>query len=697
MFKKIVSNLPYSPSLLSQVGFYIQRLKKENITRKLGLIFAGLTLVVQFLVVVVSPVPSIASDANDLIRGGLRTAGGQDLSESAAKDALTSAVYGANATPGLQELFEFYGISREDIASSRETYICSKEEPSATRGCNNPDDRNLRSIGRDRNTRDPSADVRFTVPGRSESYYHRPLHIWDSSSTQASKYKALSIDGGRIYVLYSCGNIVFREPPETNITTDKRIVSPSGPVEPGDILNFQLSVANNGNSPAYNVKLVDRLNPNLRPLTPITEGGTPLEHNQDQVKVEWIIGTLGPNEQAIRNLRVYVIEDAEGEIICNRSDAHYIDQAGASDTEHSEPVACVDLEIPPEVVTSTPIHRPEREPDPEPEPQQPEPENVPESEPEPEPICLYLAAQSASSEFTIPVSITFKPTFEEYSLTPVRFKYFVDNEVVQDSPDQNLTWSFEDVDTYQVAVQIRFSDGTVTNKSDCSLEITTIEAPNERIDQSKSARLLASFNPIRTVAGDPRSDSLHQQTVGADEIIEYRLTVQNSGNVEYEDYTLPNEYVSDVLEYADVISGSGERVSEPEAYNSEISLLGGGKLNDGVITWSSEDKLEPGETIEKLFFVQIKNPIPETNQVASNPLRYDCQIDNTYSNTISIKIDCPVEKQVEQTIQGLPNTGAGQSFSLLVLVVGVSVFLYQRNKLLSTELSIIKQHEINGV
>jgi len=42
MFKKIVSQLSFSPALVAQLGFYARRLRKEQATRRLGLVFVGL-------------------------------------------------------------------------------------------------------------------------------------------------------------------------------------------------------------------------------------------------------------------------------------------------------------------------------------------------------------------------------------------------------------------------------------------------------------------------------------------------------------------------------------------------------------------------------------------------------------------------------------------------------------------------------
>lgn len=51
MFKKIASNLPFSPSLISQLGFYAGRLKKEQSVRRLGLIVTIFALIIQSLAV----------------------------------------------------------------------------------------------------------------------------------------------------------------------------------------------------------------------------------------------------------------------------------------------------------------------------------------------------------------------------------------------------------------------------------------------------------------------------------------------------------------------------------------------------------------------------------------------------------------------------------------------------------------------
>lgn len=55
MFRRIVSNLAFSPALVGQLGFYAKRLRKEEATRRLGLVFTALALIVQSLAVFSPP------------------------------------------------------------------------------------------------------------------------------------------------------------------------------------------------------------------------------------------------------------------------------------------------------------------------------------------------------------------------------------------------------------------------------------------------------------------------------------------------------------------------------------------------------------------------------------------------------------------------------------------------------------------
>ncbi len=62
MFRKIVSNLPFSPALVGQLGLYSKELNKEERIRRLGLFFLVLALIIQ-LIVILQPSESANSSA----------------------------------------------------------------------------------------------------------------------------------------------------------------------------------------------------------------------------------------------------------------------------------------------------------------------------------------------------------------------------------------------------------------------------------------------------------------------------------------------------------------------------------------------------------------------------------------------------------------------------------------------------------
>lgn len=107
MFKKLVSNLPFSPALTGQLGLYSKKLRKEEIIRRLGLIFIALALVVQSLILFQPPEPANVASSNDMVYGGLGNSINNFLSP-----------YDSN-TRNLKDIINYIGITREEIASSK--------------------------------------------------------------------------------------------------------------------------------------------------------------------------------------------------------------------------------------------------------------------------------------------------------------------------------------------------------------------------------------------------------------------------------------------------------------------------------------------------------------------------------------------------------------------------------------------------
>lgn len=106
MFRKLISNLSFSPALITEVGFYARRLRQEEYTRRLTLVFVALAVVIQSMVVFSPPESANASNEQDLIRGGI--SGLDDL----------LARYDHNSDD-LKDIYTAAGLTRDELASTQ--------------------------------------------------------------------------------------------------------------------------------------------------------------------------------------------------------------------------------------------------------------------------------------------------------------------------------------------------------------------------------------------------------------------------------------------------------------------------------------------------------------------------------------------------------------------------------------------------
>lgn len=186
MFRKFVSNLSFSPALVGQLGFYAKRLRKEETTRRIGLIFTVLALVVQSFAVFSPPESANAANPDAVIYN--RLANKQEL--------LT--IYDRNndgaGRTDMQQIYSRAGISRQDIVNAQEGFF-------NTADFNNK----LQFVGRT-NT---GAEGRYPldVAGASTSVYSGR---WlDVKMTLRAVIGKRAIDGGWFAIMLYCGNPVY--------------------------------------------------------------------------------------------------------------------------------------------------------------------------------------------------------------------------------------------------------------------------------------------------------------------------------------------------------------------------------------------------------------------------------------------------------------------------------------------------------
>jgi len=69
MFKKLLTNLPFNPGLLTDVSFYAKRLRHDAQMRRVGFIFLALAFAVQLTAVFYPAQNSLAASPNDILSG----------------------------------------------------------------------------------------------------------------------------------------------------------------------------------------------------------------------------------------------------------------------------------------------------------------------------------------------------------------------------------------------------------------------------------------------------------------------------------------------------------------------------------------------------------------------------------------------------------------------------------------------------
>jgi hypothetical protein len=189
MFRKLVSNLAFSPALVGQLGFYAKRLRKEEATRRMGLIFTALALVVQSFAVFSPPEAANAASPSDFIRGGV----------SSIQEYVT--YYDRNSN-NIKDIFSSLGITRDEIASAQPGTINSKQ--------------GILSWGMESPFSAAQGDRIYnyqTSSGATGSVHYQPLQLWDSKpytiahGSTYDSYIGHSAKFGWFALMKACGNL----------------------------------------------------------------------------------------------------------------------------------------------------------------------------------------------------------------------------------------------------------------------------------------------------------------------------------------------------------------------------------------------------------------------------------------------------------------------------------------------------------
>lgn len=208
MFKKIISNLPFSPALVGQLGFYANRLRKEEATRRIGLVFVVLALIVQSLVVFQPTESANAASPSDMVSGGLGLGANRSLNNFLRP-------YDSN-TKHLKDVMNYVGITREEIAAAQFTSWRAGDKLSWGFG-----PRYSYAQG----------ERQYSITNESgqkvTTVYSRPMKLAAGAGAQIWGWVGHSQKVGWFAIMQSCGNLV----------TD---IVPPPPPPPKCIVNNQL-------------------------------------------------------------------------------------------------------------------------------------------------------------------------------------------------------------------------------------------------------------------------------------------------------------------------------------------------------------------------------------------------------------------------------------------------------------------------
>lgn len=229
MFRKLLSNLPFTPSLITQVSFYAKRLQRESSIRKAGLIFISLTLAVQTFAVISPAEASNQCSSNDVVRCGFKTR--------------AEAVQQCNNnTSGFRTILEYYGVNCNTIANAATQTVRSDAHGGK-----------LFSMGR--NPYNKPGEYPVSIPGAG-TFYYRPVSSWGKTSHKMLVMKMP--DGKPLMIIYDCANIVIEQgykPPEKQEPPSKlklvKTNEPTSAVKPGDVIKYTIVFSNTGGTSAF--------------------------------------------------------------------------------------------------------------------------------------------------------------------------------------------------------------------------------------------------------------------------------------------------------------------------------------------------------------------------------------------------------------------------------------------------------------
>jgi hypothetical protein len=635
MFKKLLSNLAFNPSLLEEVSFYYGRLRKEAVIRRLGFALMLAAMAVQFIAALYPPQQSLAASPNDILDG---------ITD---KNSILRA-YDAN-THHVRDIYSKFGITRANIAAISGQGTNSTVHTSA---------RDYWSVGYLPLSNFGISSNRWgerTVNANGVTIYQRPLHAWDThGSSSYPAFHGVNSHGVDFWILKTCGNPTFvgsylPQPPKPNLTVHKTLLTNST-VHRGDTVKFRLEYQNTvPDSLATNFKLTDSLNDNFEfvSLDDISSrSGNSVQINRS--------GHLGytPNPY-VSTLTVRVRSTTGNQTtICNAATVSSSEDSATSEKP------CVMVVVP---QTQSP-----------PPPASP-PTAPPTAPSAPSGYCVASSSFIANSnkEFVVRTE-----TYVQSGTSITAYEYDIDANGTVDSRDLTTLATFDKQfsgqkpgqHTVLVYVDLKNSAGQTIQSKACQTQINIAED--------------ARINLTKSVANITRGGDANNTTVRNGDILEFKLITSNVTSSVYKNYN-GQDYLGSVLQYADLVDPS------------QLSLQDMKLDSQNYLHWTIPALAAQSSDV-KTVKIKIKDNIPLTNTPSKLSPDYSCHFSNDYGNEVTINVDCPAAKSVEQAATSLPNTGPGASIVTGAVVAAMAGYLFSRSRIMSKELLVVRNEYLSS-
>lgn len=626
MFRKLVSNLSFNPSLIGQLTFYSKRMHQEQSVRRAGLLMVCLAMVIQIFAVISPPQSSMARAGNDIIPGGV-TSQGDMVNHCKANDY------------GFATILAHFGIDCNALYFGEVKNINSRDYGNQ-----------LFSMGRVPYGKPQETPVR--IPGLG-TFYMRPLSSWDSGSS--STYKAVTghrADGTPFMVLFDCGNLVIvgkppTQPPQEKEISCKRITLS---VQPNSRVEINTEVKVSGKAKGQNLP-----------------SGQKVDMFYDVVKVGTgrVIDTKEARGVAFSG---NTAEDSRPNGFKLTKAGHYkfrlaVKYDGNKEASGNQVGSCAS-----DVYVAT----------------QPNPEKVIECT---NLISSFSNGQKIIAGSNVNVrgqaSGNNLPTDQKVDM----YYDYVDSSGKVISSQNSKSIAFDDgiaedqvaksfkldnPGTYTFRLAVKYGNNKDANGNqtgNCAKQVV-VEPPCNENDNDNGTQCILLSKKARNDTQNIENASGTTARAG-DTIIYTLMTTNTSKNTTAKGYVV-QENLIDIMQYADIVN------------------LSGGKLDDkGIATWPATD-IAPEKTINTLITVKIKNPIPQTPVSSSDPGSFDMTLTNIYGNKVDIKLPPSVIKTTEHVAGQLPNTGPGETLAVGFLITSIAGYFFARSRLIAKETDLIR-------